>query len=420
MTKLTNLQHEAKQITLSHQEKAVMRARIFDTVTPAPSYTVSHFSFFSIKFAPAMAAVLIVALGGGTAYAAQAALPGEVLYTVKVNVNEPVRQALAVSTEAKAAFHTSVAQTRLEEAEALAAEGRLTASTSVDIEQRLEVHLAKAQEVAEKLEDEEKADLAGEVEAELDSALSAHSAILAKLGEESEDEETREHSRSLAGRITSRIFAKFEERAGTSLALKVAAPAQTEVALMVEEDTSASGTLMVAETATSGETKTAPQTDAQKRAAEVLKARAEKGLAEARETFADLEPNLEATTTARVEAQFKTLEEQMVEGEELYNNGDYAGARAAFNAVLRDTIELHAYLRAEQRFNKKFLRSWIDTRFGRVFEGRIEVRLEPEVRGEQTEREDDDSDDRGNEDKDDDKDNSNSSSRVEVKVDLGL
>lgn len=422
MNQLTNLQHEAQQITLSSQEKALMRAQLFGTPQAAPRYQVSHFQFFSIKFAPVMAAVLVVLLGGGTAYAAQGALPGELLYSVKVGVNEPVRQALAVSTEAKAAFHTSVAQTRLEEAETLAAKGKLDATAGATIETSLDLHLARAEEITEKLEEEEKTDLAFEVEAELDSALSAHSAILAKIGEESEDEETKEHSSSLAGRITSRIFARVDSSAGKVAALKAVAPAMESVSLMTADATSTSDVALTTTNTTTNKeaSRDSEQESKDERAAAALRLKAAQAVADARKTFDTLKASLEATTTARVEAQFKTLESQLADGVNLYDDENYSAARATFSAVLGDVTELHAYLRAEKKFNKKYLRSWVDSRFG--------AWLEPEVRGLHTDHDHDEEDqDEDTQHKDgdfdgddeDDKDKTASSS-VDVKVRLGL
>jgi hypothetical protein len=74
--------------------------------------------------------VLILMLGSGTAFAAQNALPGDALYAIKINVNEAVAGALAVSDEAKASYNTNVAAERLKEAQALAAANKLSAETT--------------------------------------------------------------------------------------------------------------------------------------------------------------------------------------------------------------------------------------------------------------------------------------------------
>jgi len=339
------------------------------------------------------------------------------LYSVKVKINEPVRQALALSTESRAAFHKSIAETRLEEAEVLAAEGRLNADAGAQIEESLDRHLAEAEEITKELEEEEQDELAAEFSAELDSALSAHGSILTKLGEHSEDKETKERGTALASRITSRVFAKANTGAGATFAAKMAGPS-AEVSLMATEAADTSS-FAVMESDNSDEAE--EESEANKQAALQLEAKAENALAEAREVFGDLEESLDATTTARVEAQFETLDEQIAAGKDLYEAGEYKAARATFGATIRDITELHVYLRAEQRFNKKFLRSWVDDRFGSWFEARKEDRPRESDEGSNDEEERDSNDEREDkEDADTDEGGDDSDSRVEVKVDLGL
>lgn len=102
-------------------------------------------SFFSVRYAPAMAAVLVLVLGGGSlSYAAEHALPGDALYPVKVYVNEEVRAAVAVTPEAKATWNTERAERRIAEAETLAAANRLTTDVSETLAANFETHLKTA------------------------------------------------------------------------------------------------------------------------------------------------------------------------------------------------------------------------------------------------------------------------------------
>ena len=79
----------------------------------------------------ALATLLVVSLiGSGVVYAAEGALPGDVLYPVKVSVVEPIKGAFAVSPAAKAKWNTELAARRLDEASALAARGELDATTT--------------------------------------------------------------------------------------------------------------------------------------------------------------------------------------------------------------------------------------------------------------------------------------------------
>ena len=58
--------------------------------------------FFNREHMYAKIATLLILLSGtGTAFAAENTIPGDTLYGVKVNINETVRGALALSTEAK-------------------------------------------------------------------------------------------------------------------------------------------------------------------------------------------------------------------------------------------------------------------------------------------------------------------------------
>ena len=107
---LRNIQNEAYRIRLSEHEKAHMRAHL-RTLTGARPVSSPYF-FFAPRFAMTFAVFLILIVGTSTTYAAQGALPGNILYPVKI-FNENVQGALAISPEAQVSFNTSVAQERL-------------------------------------------------------------------------------------------------------------------------------------------------------------------------------------------------------------------------------------------------------------------------------------------------------------------
>ena len=85
-----------------------MRARLYEemearplvkspfSVVPSP-----YFSWVSPRALVPLVAVLVI-IGGGSAYAAEGTVPGDLLYSIKRGVNEPLRQALALSAQAKA------------------------------------------------------------------------------------------------------------------------------------------------------------------------------------------------------------------------------------------------------------------------------------------------------------------------------
>src|SRR3989338_8750977 len=59
-----------------------------------PSYESGLSGFFVRHSMPAFAAVFVLIIGGGPAAAAEGALPGDILYPVKVHVNEEMRATL--------------------------------------------------------------------------------------------------------------------------------------------------------------------------------------------------------------------------------------------------------------------------------------------------------------------------------------
>ncbi|HWB33753.1 MAG TPA: DUF5667 domain-containing protein, partial [Candidatus Paceibacterota bacterium] len=223
LNKLTTTAHG---IRLSHDEKAVMRARLFEamegaTYAPVRRTTVrSSYSIFSMRFAmPIAALLLLVFAGGGTAFAAQGALPGSALYPIKIYVNENVEGALAVTDAAKASYNISVAQTRLEEAETLASQGKLDATTTQQLQANLDAHVAQAQASAASLAASDPT-AAVEAQVTLDSSLAAHGSILAGIGDTSTDTATQENAAVLAMSVAPHAADSGESSTGGPVAMK--------------------------------------------------------------------------------------------------------------------------------------------------------------------------------------------------------
>ena len=130
---------------------------------------------------PAIILILVMTLSGGTAFAAQGSAPGDILYPVKINVNEKVRTALAVNTEAKAELGIDMAEDRLEETEKLAAKNELKA----EVRDRLADNFARhAEAVKERIAEmtEKNPEAASKLQSRFEVSLSAHEQILSRLG----------------------------------------------------------------------------------------------------------------------------------------------------------------------------------------------------------------------------------------------
>ena len=127
---------------------------------------------------PAIILILVMTLSGGTAFAAQGSAPGDILYPVKINVNEKVRTALAVNTEAKAELGIDMAEDRLEETEKLAAKNELKA----EVRDRLAANFARHAGAGKETEPGKKGKEKSKFSWGFEVWLSAHKQVLSGPG----------------------------------------------------------------------------------------------------------------------------------------------------------------------------------------------------------------------------------------------
>ena len=152
---LNNLKHEADNIRLTSAESSAMRARILGTPSPVVVKR-SPYVFMSYHLRMTMAGLaLFVIAGTGTVSAAQGALPGDLLYPIKVSVNEKVEVALAPTPAARAQVQAKLAERRVDEAQALASRGRLDKKTAETLTVDFDEHAAQAVALAEPDEQDE-------------------------------------------------------------------------------------------------------------------------------------------------------------------------------------------------------------------------------------------------------------------------
>lgn len=113
----------SREIRLTTEEKSVMRQTLVQFARENPIVhtsraVISPYSFmrkargFKILSATVIGGILI---GGTVSFAAEGALPGDVLYPVKTEVNERVRSAIAVTPQAKAGWDVVLVERRLSE-----------------------------------------------------------------------------------------------------------------------------------------------------------------------------------------------------------------------------------------------------------------------------------------------------------------
>lgn len=153
-----------KMVRLSEGTRTRMRENLLAYADLHSMPTSSQSSFNMVGFVvgvlsrsrPVLAGAVVVVLvaggGGVAALAAEQSVPGDALYAVKVQVNEPIASVFAGSGEAQARYHAKLAVRRVEEAEALAKRGELSVAVAEDLSARFDTETEKAVAAADKLE----------------------------------------------------------------------------------------------------------------------------------------------------------------------------------------------------------------------------------------------------------------------------
>lgn len=194
------LRTTAKSVRLSSEDDAeifgnVMRFARENPTTESPNgflepgetllgkFTEMWYSpIFLLRPLPIVAAfMLFVVCTTGISMAADSALPGDVLYPVKVNFNEQAEAALQFSGDSRARFEVGRLEKRLEEATQLAASGRLSAALKASVSDRINAQLTLTQQAAAALGDNGAHDAALDVHSQIESDLVANAAVLASI-----------------------------------------------------------------------------------------------------------------------------------------------------------------------------------------------------------------------------------------------
>lgn len=141
-----------------------------------------NFIFKPLKPMPIFAILIIMTLaGGGVSMAAEGTLPGDLLYPVKVNINEEVRASLTFSEEASANWEARRAGRRLEEAQKLAAKGEVNEEVRTKLEERFGAHADRVEARIEKIQARGDINAAVDIASNFETSLKAHERILAEI-----------------------------------------------------------------------------------------------------------------------------------------------------------------------------------------------------------------------------------------------
>jgi len=159
-----------------HPASAPWTMRAFDAA-------ISRLAFFDSRSQGMrlVSATLVMALvvGVGTSYASEGALPGDLLYPIKIHINESAHAALLSSESAKAEWNTQLVSKRLKEAELLAAKDRLTPAAKAELQNRILLSAGELDKSIVKLVEEKGGEKTiGIVKLDLETSIDKHAYAL--------------------------------------------------------------------------------------------------------------------------------------------------------------------------------------------------------------------------------------------------
>ena len=165
---------------------------------------------------------------------AERAVPGDVLYPIKVSINEEVRSTLTFDATEKIEWETERLERRIAEVRLLAEEGKLTEETEQRAVMAVKAHAEAAQGEINKLKESD-VDAATLAEVEFESALQVQSAVL----------DAGQKISSTTAEATNGISEAVKEAQATVEATKgVAIPAFDRIAARLERQTTRAYELM--------------------------------------------------------------------------------------------------------------------------------------------------------------------------------
>src|SRR3989344_4256688 len=214
-----------KRMRLTDRERQAQQRAVVEFVLQNPERegtsslrtTKARWSFW-IVFRHGYALVSMVALlliGGGTSWAAEKALPGDLLYPIKIGFNENVRIALSLTPVAKAQWLSQQAVRRLSEAEKLANQGRLDQRVKTDLANRFTASVQNANQESARLAVSGKTQTAAELNSHFEATLRAHQKILNELEERRATVPDQKHVNDLITKVDAALEEAEDSRRKT-------------------------------------------------------------------------------------------------------------------------------------------------------------------------------------------------------------
>jgi hypothetical protein len=148
---------KAQGLSLNQKDKDVLLSEMRSFMQDNPAGENSAFvieppikkgifsEIFRVRLLPLVASLVLVFSIATPMYAAESSLPGEILYAIKVGINEQLRSFFNFSPTSKALWEIRLAERRLGEASMLIEKGGLSAKESEDLLEKLKANMASVE-----------------------------------------------------------------------------------------------------------------------------------------------------------------------------------------------------------------------------------------------------------------------------------
>lgn len=167
--------HTLKSLSLSQEERGLIRTHAAKMILEHEPKTVPSLFFRGVQHGLRIALsamFFVVFVGGSVSAIADSALPGDPLYTFKINVNEEVKGAFLKTPEEKVVWQKNRIENRIKEINTLADSNTLTTQKQEKAKQALSIHVEELSKELTALSDVQP-DAALTVTASLEQSLKA-------------------------------------------------------------------------------------------------------------------------------------------------------------------------------------------------------------------------------------------------------
>ena len=178
-----------KSEKLTQGERDAMRTKL---LTQMDAYSSAHMQharsstfggvLYRYKRGFGFALASVLAVSTGASYAAASALPGDILYPVKIHVNERIEGAVAINPKASAEFAQKQISRRAFEAEVLAKEDRLDDVKKDQLREGTKMHIDAYTQARAKIERKGEREKVEELESKMRRTIKDHERAFSDMG----------------------------------------------------------------------------------------------------------------------------------------------------------------------------------------------------------------------------------------------